>query len=83
MKEYKHTYPFPTGYALPVNFKGFRFEELKEFFGQFETPQECYRALFAYEGDNWVISHVCGKRTAYLSLVESGKDVTWDQVCKA
>ena len=79
--QYTHHYPYPTGYSLPVNFKNFYFEDLRDFFGQFNTHIECYRAMLAYEGDNWVIPHVCGKRTAYLSLIEEGEDLTWDQVC--
>ena len=80
---YYHSYPYPQGYSLPVNFKRFYFEDLKEFFGQFDSQLECYRAMLAYEGDNWVIPHVCGKRTAYLELVSQGHDLDWDEVCKS
>ena len=57
---YYHNYPYPQGYSLPVNFRRFYFEDLIKFFGQFDTQLECYTAMLAYEGDNWVIPHVCG-----------------------
>ena len=75
-------YAYPQGYSLPVNFRKFYFEDLKDFFGKLDTQLDCLRAMFAYEGDNWVIPHVCGKRTAYLSMIEEGHEVSWDEVCK-
>ena len=80
---YYHNYPYPEGYSLPVNFRGFSFEELRDFFGEFDSMIECYRALFSYEGDNWVVPYVCGKRTAYLNLIERGKSVDWSTVCRS
>tara|TARA_Y100000114_G_C11547010_1_gene225329 strand:+ start:127 stop:384 length:258 start_codon:yes stop_codon:yes gene_type:complete len=80
---YYHNYAYPQGYSLPVNFRRYYFEDLRDFFGKMNTQLECYRAMLAYDGDNWVIPHVCGKRTAYLSMLEAGKmDMTWEEVCK-
>ena len=74
---------FPVGYSVPVNFKSFRYEELKEYFRKIYSDMECTRVLLAYEGDNWGIPHLCGKRLAYLNMLEKGIEITWDQVCKS
>lgn len=67
--------------VLPVDFNFYFYKDLKQFFGTLQTKGECIRVLVAYEGENWTVPHVCGKRVAYLSMIEKGVDVTWEQVC--
>ena len=77
------TQNYPQGYSLPVNFENFYFEDLRDFFGTIYSTTECLRVLLAYEGKNWVVPHVCGKRTAYLEMVTEGHDVEWNKICKS
>jgi hypothetical protein len=72
---------FNSSDVLPVNFHRFFFQDLKEFFGAINSKSECIRAILSYEGDNWVVPHICGKRMAYLSITEQGEELDWDKVC--
>lgn len=72
---------FDANDTLPVNFHRFSYTELKDYFGTLQTKGQCIMALLSYEGTNWVIPYICGKRTAYLDLIERGHQGEWAEFC--
>ena len=61
--------------TLPVNFHRMFIEELREWFDTIPTKKQVVEIMLNYEGDNWVIPYVAGKRFAGIELGLSWREL--------
>ena len=60
-----------------VDFDGMYYEDVVRVFAGVKDLDEAWEILISYNGNNWVVPYVAGKRIAYFELADDGGYSFW------